>query len=115
MGRSDESEYRRRVGEALRPYATAENRKIIAAALGVDIGAVSQWASGQIALRPSRIFAIEDALELRGNEISARLGFMRTGTALSVEAAINVDDALSERDRETLRRLYRDMRDAARQ
>lgn len=82
---------------------------VVGAHVGVTDDAIRKWAKGQVEPPPWRVFAVERLLELAPGELSRHLGFVPVGVA-SVFAAIDADEALSERDRKVVRAAYRAVR-----
>ncbi len=104
-----DDEDKRAIAEALRDHDGPEQRKAIAAALGVTVSQVSRWFRGLDRMTPRQVFATESALGLDPGELSAAAGFAPLGDTVSVAVAIGADHRLAERDRRILRLLHREM------
>lgn len=81
----------------------------VGAHVGVSDDAVRKWIRGDAEPPPWRVFGVEQLLELPPGDLSRHLGFVPVGTR-SVLAAIDADQALTERDRKVLRTTYRALR-----
>jgi hypothetical protein len=64
---------------------------------------------GRDRMTPRQVFATETALGLAPGEIASAAGFAPLNAPVSVVAAIEADDRLTDRDRRILRRLYREL------
>lgn len=72
---------------------------------------VSVWLSGERDPEPLTMFAIEQAIGLEPGVLSAPLGFVPTGRAVTVERAILDDDRLTTAKKRALLAVYREMRE----
>ncbi len=81
----------------------------VGAHVGVSDDAVRRWIRGETEPPPWRVFATERLLGLAPGELSYHLGFVPV-SVVSVFAAIDADEGLSERDRRLLRTAYQGFR-----
>lgn len=78
---------------------------------GITQSAISAWESGEAEPLPETVFAVEDALELPGGQLSRALGYLpahagEAGVASSVPAAIVADPLLSATEKRGILALY---------
>ncbi len=88
---------------------TASNVAAVAAHVDLTDDAVRSWIKGGSEPPPLTVFAVERFLELPPGDLSRHLGYAPVGS-VSVTAAIDADEGLSDDARRILRVTYREAR-----
>lgn len=105
-------EMRAAFGRAL-DEAMAENDikpPALADAAAVTPDAVRKWMAGLREPEPQTVFVLEETLRLVPGELSRHFGYVPVGAHVSLLAAIDAAEELTDRDRKVLRATYRSLR-----
>lgn len=78
----------------------------VARHVGLTDDAVRKWIAGKSEPAPHLVFAVEQLLDVAPGDLSRHLGYVPVGT-ISVTAAIDADESLTDQARDIVRAAYR--------
>jgi transcriptional regulator with XRE-family HTH domain len=89
------------------------SQRQLAKTIGVSPSSVSQWESGEMTPRPEHLAALEVELELEAGTLTRPLGYLPGASdglgRVSVLDALDADPKLTDRQRDALATIYREL------